>query len=302
MTELEVDIAGIRMRNPTMLASGILNETGRSMVDIAKAGAGAVVTKSVGLEPREGHPNPCIVELECGLINAMGLPNPGIDAYLEEVAVAQGGGAPVIGSVFGGSEEEIAEVARRFASAGVAAVELNLSCPHAEGLGAEIGSTPDMVERICRAVKASVEVPIFAKLTPNTSSIASLASAAEEGGADGIVAINTLRAMAICPELGRPILSNRFGGLSGEAVRAVGVRCVYEIFDAVTIPIIGVGGVTTSKDALEYIMAGATAVQMGTAVWSEGPGVFSDVCDGLGEFMKANGYGSVEEMKGIAHR
>ena len=202
MTELEVDIAGIRMRNPTMLASGILNETGLSMVAVARAGAGAVVTKSVGLEPREGHPNPCVVELECGLINAMGLPNPGIDAYLEEVAVAQEGGVPVIGSVFGGSEEEIAEVARRMASAGVAAVELNLSCPHAEGLGAEIGSTPDMVERICRAVKASVEVPIFAKLTPNTSSIASLASAAEEGGADGIVAINTLRAMAICPELG----------------------------------------------------------------------------------------------------
>jgi dihydroorotate dehydrogenase (NAD+) catalytic subunit len=302
MTELEVDIAGIRMRNPTMLASGILNETGLSMVAVARAGAGAVVTKSVGLEPREGHPNPCVVELECGLINAMGLPNPGIDAYLEEVAVARHGGVPVIGSVFGGSEEEIAGVARRMASAGVAAVELNLSCPHAEGLGAEIGSAPDRVERICRAVKTSVEVPIFAKLTPNTSSIASLASAAEEGGADGIVAINTLRAMAICPELGRPILSNRFGGLSGEAVRAVGVRCVYEIFDAVTIPIIGVGGVTTSKDALEYIMAGATAVQIGTAVRSDGPGVFTDVCDGLGEFMKANGYGSLEEMRGIAHR
>ncbi len=302
MTGLEVDIAGIRMRNPTMLASGILNETGRSMVDVAKAGAGAVVTKSVGLEPREGHPNPCIVELKCGLINAMGLPNPGIDAYLEEVAFAQNGGVPVIGSVFGGSEEEIAEVAKRMASAGVAAVELNLSCPHAEGLGAEIGSTPDRVKRICGAVKASVEVPVFAKLTPNTSSIVSLASAAEEGGADGVVAINTLRAMAICPELGRPILSNRFGGLSGEAVRAVGVRCVYEIFDTVTVPIIGVGGVTTSKDALEYIMAGATAVQMGTAVWSDGPGVFSDVCDGIGKFMNANGYESVEEMKGIAHR
>lgn len=302
MPELEVDIAGIHLRNPTMLASGILNETGRSMADVARAGAGAVVTKSVGLEPREGHPNPCIVELDCGLVNAMGLPNPGIDAYREEVAAAREGGVPVIGSVFGGSEDEVAEVAARMASAGVAGVELNLSCPHAKGLGAEIGSTPDMVERVCRAVKSRVDIPVFAKLTPNTSSVAQLASAAEKGGADGVVAINTLKAMAINPELGMPVLSNRFGGLSGQAIRAVGVRCVYEIFDTVDIPVIGVGGVRTYRDALEYIMAGATAVQIGTAVWSDGPGVFSEVCEGMRAFMKENGYASLEEMKGIAHR
>jgi dihydroorotate dehydrogenase (NAD+) catalytic subunit len=302
MPGLEVDIAGIRMRNPTMLASGILNETGQSMVDVARAGAGAIVTKSIGLQPREGHPNPCVVELDSGLINAMGLPNPGIDAYAEEVAIALEGGVPVVGSVLGGSEEEIAEVARRMASTGVAALELNLSCPHARGLGAEMGSTPDMVEAVCRAVKASVRVPVFAKLTPNTSSIAALASAAERGGADGVVAINTLKAMAISPELARPVLSNKVGGLSGAALKPVGVRCVYEIFEAVDIPVIGVGGIGSAEDALEYIMAGASAVQVGTAIWSAGTGVFSTICEGLMAFMTENGYESIEGMRGVAHQ
>lgn len=302
MPKLEVEVAGIRMRNPTMLASGILNETGRSMAEIARSGAGAVVTKSVGLEPREGHGNPSVVELDCGLINAMGLPNPGVDAYIPEVEAALQGGVPVIGSVFGGSEEEISEVAERMASTGVAAIELNLSCPHAKGLGAEVGSTPEMVEAICSSVKAAVDVPVFAKLTPNTASIAALACAAERGGADGIVAINTLKAMAICPELGRPVLSNRIGGLSGSAIRSIGIRCVYEIHDAVEIPIIGVGGVASSRDALEYIMAGASAVQIGTAVWSGGAGVFTSVCDGIIEFMRSNGHDSIGEMRGIAHR
>jgi len=301
MPELEVSIAGIRMRNPTMLASGVLDETGRSMVEVARAGAGAIVTKSVGLQPRDGHPNPCVVELERGLINAMGLPNPGVKSYSEEVKVALEGGVPIIGSVFGGSESEIAEVAGRMAAAGVAAIELNLSCPHAKGVGAEIGSTPEMVEAVCRAVKSSVKIPVFAKLTPNTSSIASLARAAEAGGADGVVAINTLKAMAISPELARPMLSNRVGGLSGPAVKPVGVRCVYEIFEAVDIPVIGVGGVSSANDALEYIMAGASAVQIGTAVWSSGTAVFPEICDGLTAFMSANGYRSVEEMRGIAH-
>jgi dihydroorotate dehydrogenase (NAD+) catalytic subunit len=302
MPKLEVEVAGIRMRNPTMLASGVLNETGRSMIEVAKSGVGALVTKSVGLAPREGHPNPSVVELDCGLINAMGLPNPGIDAYLSEVRTALTGGVPVIGSVFGGSEEETSEVASRMATAGVAALELNLSCPHAKGLGAEIGSTPEMVEKICGAVKEAVGIPVLAKLTPNTSSIAALASAAERGGADGIVAINTMRAMAICPELGRAVLSNRFGGLSGSAIKPIGVRCVYEIYQAVEIPVIGVGGVESHKDALEYIMAGASAVQIGTAVWSKGPEAFSVVCKGLTDFMSANGYESIEEMRGLAHR
>ncbi|MBU0623648.1 MAG: dihydroorotate dehydrogenase [Candidatus Thermoplasmatota archaeon] len=301
MAHLSVDLCGLTMKNPTMLASGVLDETGRSMLEVAKAGAGALVTKSVGKEPRPGHGNPSIVELQCGLINAMGLPNPGMEIYAAEVKEAKKGGVPVIGSVFGGSEDEIAELAGLMSVAGADAVELNLSCPHANGYGAELGSTPGLVESICRKAKKLTPVPLLAKLTPNTSSISSLAVAAERGGADAVVAINTLKAMAISPEARMPILANKFGGLSGPAIKSIGVRCVYEIFESVKIPIVGVGGISSGRDALEYVMAGATAVQIGTAVWSEGLGVFSKTSREIVQFMEENGFESVKDMVGVAH-
>jgi len=301
MTHLAVDLCGLRMKNPTMLAAGILDETGRSMLEVAKAGAGAIVTKSIGREPRAGHPNPSIVELRNGLLNAMGLPNPGIEAFREEIAEARKGGVPIVGSVFAGSVEEFAELVRMMADTDVDAVELNLSCPHAIGLGAEIGSTPELVESICRESKRQTRKPVMAKLTPNTSSIANLAKAAERGGADAVVAINTLKGMAISPEAKMPVLANKFGGLSGPAIRPVGVRCVYEIYEAVEIPIIGVGGISNAGDALEYIMAGASAVQIGTGVWAEGLEVFTKTCNGLLRFMADNGFESLGDMVGVAH-
>ncbi len=301
MADLGVDLCGLRLGNPTMLASGVLDETAATMLEVARAGAGAVVTKSVGMTPREGHASPCVVELEVGLLNAMGLPNPGIEYFSDEVKAAKRGGAVVVGSVIGGSAEELAEVAALMGEAGADAVELNLSCPHAKGLGTELGSTPADVERACRASRDAVKVPLFAKLTPNTSSIAELAKAAEKGGADAVVAINTLKGMAISPEARMPILANRFGGLSGPAVRAVGVRCVYEISEAVAVPVIGVGGIQTGRDALEYIMAGASAVQVGTAVWTHGPGVFRSICDDISRFMDDHGYSKVGDMVGAAH-
>ena len=301
MIELAVDVAGLRLRNPTMLASGILNESGKSMLEVARAGAGALVTKSIGAEEREGHANPCIVEVECGIINAMGLPNPGAEAYAAELKEAREGGVPVIASVIGGGADEMADVAKAMEAAGSDAVELNLSCPHAKGLGAELGSTPENVSEVCRATKRAVSVPVLAKLTPNTSSIATLAVAAQEGGADAIVAINTLKAMSICPELRRPVLSNRIGGLSGPAIRSVGVRAVYEIFEEVQIPVVGVGGICTASDALEYMMAGAVAVQVGSAIRSRGVVVFSEICEGLEAFMGKNGYDSLSELVGVAH-
>ncbi len=296
-----MELCGLRLRNPTMLASGVLDETARTMVEVVRAGAGAVVTKSVGKVPREGHANPCVVELDVGLLNAMGLPNPGIDYFSKEVKAVKAEGATVIGSVIGGTPEELAEVASLMGQAGVDAVELNLSCPHAKGFGTEMGSTPEDVRRACAAAKDAVKVPLFAKLTPNTSSIARLALAAEEGGADAVVAINTLKGMAISPEARMPILANRVGGLSGPAVRPVGVRCVYEINDAVEIPVVGVGGIACGRDALEYIMAGASAVQVGTAVWTRGPGVFRTICDEVAQFMDEHGYAKVGDMVGAAH-
>ena len=301
MAHLSVILCGLMMKNPTMLASGVLDETGRSMLEVAKAGAGALVTKSVGKEPRQGHGNPSIVELQCGLINAMGLPNPGMELYAAEVKEAKKGGVPVIGSVFGGTEDEIAELAGLMSKAGADAVELNLSCPHAKGFGAELGSTPELVESICRKAKKQVRIPLLAKLTPNTSSISSLAVAAERGGADAVVAINTLKAMAISPEARMPILANKVGGLSGPAIKSIGVRCVYEIFESVKIPIVGVGGISSGRDALEYVMAGATAVQIGTAVWTEGLEVFSKTSREIMQFMEENGFESVKDMVGVAH-
>jgi len=301
MTDLSVDLCGLKLRNPTMLAAGILDETGKSMVAMFRAGAGAIVTKSIGSSARQGHPNPCVVELPCGLLNAMGLPNPGAEAFSNELRDAKTGNVPIIASVFGSTEDEYAELCGSMVRSGADAIELNLSCPHAKGYGTEIGSDPDVVQAICRKAKKGLSVPVFAKLTPNTSSIADLARAAVKGGADGVVAINTLKGMAISPEARIPILANGVGGLSGPAIRPVGVRCVYEIFEAVKVPVVGVGGVTNAKDALEYIMAGASAVQIGTAVWSEGAQVFTKVTNGLLKFMAENGFNTVKEMVGIAH-
>ena len=301
MASLEVRLAGVTLRNPTMLASGFLDETGGSMLRVYKAGAGAVVTKSIGPEPRLGYPNPTVVPLDVGLLNAVGLPNPGIEEYGAEVAVALRGGAVVVGSVYGKDADEYAAVAKRMADYGVAAVELNLSCPHAKGLGTEIAQHEDAVREFTEAVKAKVNVPVFPKLSPNVSDIARFARAAEDGGADGVTAINTVRAMAIAPELAMPVLAYGYGGLSGPPIRPIGVRCVYEIYDAVDIPIVGVGGIASGRDALEYIMAGATAVQIGTAILDRGLDVFGPVAKELMSLLDELGYASVGDAIGVAH-
>jgi dihydroorotate dehydrogenase (NAD+) catalytic subunit len=299
---LSTSIGKIQLENPTILASGILGETGESLDKVLCSGAAAVVTKSIGIEPRDGYANPTIVELENGLINAMGLPNPGIDNFVEELKIALKAGRPVIGSIFGKNEEEFVTLARKMESFGTHAVELNLSCPHAEGYGAEIGSDAIQVLKIVSAVKSNVDIPVFAKLSPNVANIKEIAQAVEKGNGDGIVAINTVKAMAIDPDLRIPILSNKFGGLSGKAIKPIGLRCVYEIFETVKTPIIGCGGVETGTDAVEYIIAGASAVQLGTAIWKRGTDVFRDVCNEIEAYMKAHDFSSIGEMIGIAHR
>jgi len=301
MVDLRTEIAGVALRNPTMLASGFLDETGGSMARVYLAGAGAVVTKSVGPEPREGYPNPTIVELDEGLLNAVGLPNPGIIEYEHEVKRALAAGAVVIGSVYGKDADEYATVAAKMATYGVKAIELNFSCPHAKGLGTEIAQHEEAVREFTRAVKDAVSLPVFPKLSPNVQDIATFAVAAEEGGADGIVAINTLKAMAITPELKLPSLANRFGGLSGPAIRPVGVRAVYDICEKVHVPVIGVGGVGSGRDALEYIMAGASAVQVGTAIISKGLGIFEAIAKEMASLLEEAGFNSVSEAIGVAH-
>ncbi len=301
MVDLRTEIAGVRLRNPTMLASGFLDETGGSLLRVFKAGAGAVVTKSIGPEPREGYANPTVVQLDAGLLNAVGLPNPGIEAFAHELKEALAGDALVIGSVYGKDAAEYAKVAARMEAAGVAAIEMNLSCPHAKGLGTEIAQSEEAVREFTRAVKDAVHVPVFPKLSPNVADIASFALAAEKGGADGIVAINTVKAMAIAPELRMPILANRYGGLSGPAIRPIGVRAVYDIYDKVDVPVIGVGGVDSGMAALEYIMAGASAVQIGTALVSQGLAVFERVTKEMNSLLEDIGFKSVGDAVGVAH-
>lgn len=302
MADLTVDLAGVSLRNPLLLASGLWGETGASMASAYTAGAGGVVTKSIGAQARPGYPNPTVEPLgPIGLLNAMGLPNPGIDEYPAEIEVARASGAPVIGSIFAATPREFAALARRMASTGVVALELNLSCPHARGYGSEIGSDPRRVERIVRSVVAAVDLPVLAKITPNTADPAGLARAAERGGAHAISAINTVRALAIDPTLGRPILAHGLGGLSGPAIKPVGLACVWQIFEAVRIPIVGIGGIGSADDALEYLLAGARAVQIGTALSGPGAALFGTIARDLAARLDALGIDRWGDAVGRAH-
>ncbi len=297
MASLAGYVGGLKLENPLMLAAGILGTTGASMKRAALAGAGAVVTKSIGLEPRDGHPGPTVVRLGVGLINAMGLPNPSYRAFQEEIDIAREGGVPVVVSIFGSGPDEFEEIASALDADGF---ELNLSCPHAEGYGSEIGCDPCNVEDITKAVKRSVAVPVWVKLTPNVTDIKILGLAAQRGGADAVVAINTLKAMAIDVESGYPILGNVIGGLSGPAIKPVALRCIYELSGVLEIPIIGVGGVSCWQDAVEMIMAGASGVQIGTALLG-GLDIFRDIADGISRFLDRKGK-RLEDIRGIARR
>jgi len=299
---LATEVAGLKLANPTILAAGILGLTGSSLRSVVEAGAGAVVTKSVGLKPREGYPNPTVVQVECGLLNAMGLPNPGVRHFGEEIDEVKETGVPIIVSVYGFSSEEFAKVAEAAAEAGADALELNVSCPHVEKTGAEIGQDPRLVAEVVTKVKNRVNKPVFVKLTPNVANIAEIAKAAVEAGADAITAINTVRAMAVEIETTQPLLANKIGGLSGPAIKPIAVRCVYEVYRGVDIPVIGCGGITTWRDAVEFMLAGASAVQIGTAIAFKGLGVFKSVTRGIDAYVKKKGFGNVKEIVGLAHK
>jgi dihydroorotate dehydrogenase (NAD+) catalytic subunit len=301
---LSVRVAGLELRNPTALASGILGYSAASLQRIAEAGAGAVVTKSVGVEPRLGYPNPTVVQANAGLINAMGLPNPGIDEYTEEITYAKSIlKVPLIVSVYGYTAEEYAAVARKAAEAGADAIELNVSCPHVKDTGSEIGQNPKILAEVVTKVKAATQKPVIVKLSPNVADIAEIAKTAVKAGADALTAINTVKAMAIDAETQMPVLSNVKGGLSGPAIKPVALRCVYDIFEAqLNAPIIGCGGITTWQDAVEFLLAGATAIQIGTAIALKEPSVFQTINRGVAAYLKKKGYGSVKEIVGLSHQ
>ncbi|MFW9931185.1 MAG: dihydroorotate dehydrogenase, partial [Candidatus Thorarchaeota archaeon] len=281
------------------LASGILGVSGSVMKRVYDAGADAIVTKSIGPVPRKGHSGPIMATSHGSLINAVGLTNPGIDGFASEMAVLKEAGVPVVLSIFGSTLEEIVSVARKGSEYAPEAIELNLSCPHAEI--AQISHNPELTYKYVRAVKEVVDCSVFAKITPNASDIVSVGKAAEEAGADAIVAINTVRAMKIDIYQQRPVLGNLVGGLSGPAIFPIAVRCIYDLYNALDVPIIGVGGVSTWQDAIEMHLAGATAIQIGTALLG-GMDIFERIKVGVSEYLQSMNYQDVSQIIGLAGR
>lgn len=279
------------------LASGILGVTASTMIRALNSGADVVVTKSIGLKPRKGHSGPVLATSHGGLLNAVGLTNLGIDAFGEEMQILREAKAPVVLSIFADTPEEIAVIAEKAATYNPVAIELNLSCPHAEI--SQISHSPKITSEYVKAVKNAIDLPVFAKLTPNATDYVSVGKAAEDAGADAIVAINTVRAMKIDIRQQRPVLGNRLGGLSGPPIFPIAVRCVYDLHTALSIPIIGVGGVSTWEDAVEMHLAGASAIQVGTAVM-EDIEVFSKIKNGVSAYLKEKGHKSVDAIIGAA--
>ncbi|MBD3191542.1 MAG: dihydroorotate dehydrogenase [Candidatus Heimdallarchaeota archaeon] len=306
---LETTLCSIKMRNPLMLASGVLGVTASLMTRVSNAGCGAIMTKSIGPKPKEGYRNPTVVELGGGsLINAMGLPNPGCTDFLPELKMAKKNcEAPIIASIFGESVEEFVRVAETLMNGAPDAFELNVSCPHGGKYGAIIGQDCELVSEITRAIKTTVDVPVFVKLSPNLTDLLPSARAAIDGGADAIVAINTVRAMAIDINYKKPILANKSGGLSGPAIRPIAIKCVYDLYSSIgkTVPIIGVGGISKWEDVVEFLLAGATTVQIGTAIaYHQNPRkitLFQELSKGLAQYLENEGLSSPSELIGLAH-
>ncbi len=293
------------MNSPLVLASGILGLTASSMKRVVDNGCGAVTTKSFNLEARKGHPNPSIVPFEHGLLNAVGLSNPGAEESVKEIIrFKQLSDAPVFASIFGRSIEEYGQVAEIALKAKPHLIEVNVSCPNVRSeFGTPFGDVPEDTAAITRLVKSVAgDIPVSIKLGPHGPGIARMAKVCEENGADAITAINTVGpGMLIDINVQKPVLSNKTGGVSGPAILPIAVKSVYEVYKNVNIPVIGTGGVTHWQDAVQMILAGASLVSLGTAVYYEGIEVFDKINQGLQEYMNQFGYTSIAEFRGGAH-
>ena len=301
---LKTELCGLALKNPLLLSSGILDLTAPLMKKVYGNGAAAVITKGVGLNERQGHPNPTVIGTDSYLLNAVGLSNPSIFKFKNEIRELKKANIPVIVNIFAENAEKFAKTALKAQEYGADAVELNVSCPNItkdEMVGQIIGKNPSLVEEITRQVKETVKIPVIVKLTPNVDDISVIAKAAEKGGADAISAINTVSGMLINIEAKKPVLANRFGGISGPAIKPIAIASVYKIYEAVKIPIIGVGGITTGRDAIEIMMAGAAAVAIGSAVYYRGIDVFRKIENEMLQWMKENKIKSIKEIIGAAH-
>ena len=294
---------GLLLTNPVMTASGTFGYGTEysHMFDIQKLGA--IVCKGTTLEPRQGNPQPRLAETASGLLNSIGLQNIGVEALIKEKApIWASWRVPVIVNIAGETIDEYAKIANELDGvAGISAIEVNISCPNIKAGGAEFGANPKSAAEVTAAVKTATSLPVLVKLTPNTSDIAEIATAVAEAGADAISLINTLKGMAIDTARRRPLLGSITGGLSGPAIKPVALHMVYEVAGAVDLPVIGCGGITTASDAIEFIMAGASAIQVGSASFTN-PRAPLDVLEGIEQFMEKEGIKDIAELIGAARR
>ena len=296
MASISTKVGNFSIENPVILASGILDETSGSILRSLRSGAGAVVTKSIGISERAGYPTPVVSEIKTGLLNAVGLPNPGIDNFVEEYKEFPEKKRTVV-SIFGGSVEEFVTLSRRVEAAGFDKVELNLSCPHVQGVGSEVGQDVGLVEDIITEIKRRTNLQIWSKLTPNVTDIISLAKASEK--ADALVLINTIRAIGVDIYSRKFVLSNVVGGYSGPGIKPVALRAVYDVYKETGKDIVGVGGITTWEDAIEFFLLGARAIQVGTAFLYDDYRIYSDIKEGISKYLDSEGFSKLEDIVGV---
>lgn len=298
---LSVKLDKIHLRNPTMLASGILGISQSIFERLYHENIGAIVTKSISVRPMKGYPNPTVIPLGGGsYLNAVGLSNPGVDAFSRELSDNKI--IPIFISLVGSSEKEFSKMVKAFDALNILGYEINLSCPHVSKMGMEVGDDPEAVNKIVKTVRMNTNKPISVKVGVGSIDVVELARVAVDAGADIITAINTLRAMSIDIETMMPILSNRIGGLSGNAIKPIGIRCVYEISKKLEVPVIGCGGVSSWKDVVEYMIAGASAVQIGSVLGSSGPRIFNQITAGLKKYVEKKQLKNIGETIGISHK
>ena len=297
--DMRVNIAGVEWKNPVTVASGTFG-SGAEFADYVDLNRlGAVTTKGVANIPWAGNPTPRVAETYGGMMNAVGLQNPGIDVFCErDIPFLRKYDTKIIVNVCGRSEEDYCEVVERLAGEDVDMLEINISCPNVKEGGIAFGQNPKAAEDITRAVKKYAKQPVIMKLSPNVTSIAEMARAVEAGGADAVSLINTITGMKIDVNRKAFVLANKTGGVSGPAIHPIAVRMVYEAANAVKIPVIGMGGIATAEDAIEMILAGASAVSVGTANFHD-PGVSAKIVDGIEAYMEHQGFESVADMTGI---
>ncbi len=296
---LSVDIGGFTIKNPVMTASGTFGygEEFDSYTDLTRLGA--IVVKGLSLKSRPGNPSPRTFETPCGMLNAIGLQNVGVDAFIKEkMPFLRKIGVPVIANIFGELIDEYKEVARRLDGVeGVSAVEINISCPNVKQGGIQFGIDPKEAHKVVSAVRLATGLPIITKLSPNVTDVQIMARSVEDAGTDAISLINTITAMAVDVDKRRPRIATVTGGLSGPAIRPVAVRMVYEVARVATVPVIGIGGIMTGRDALEFIIAGASAVQVGTANFVD-PDSSVKVAQGIEAYMEDNNIKDIKELIG----